>query len=177
MAMGRCEGERQMPLWIAGTDLPSGPGHPFYKRLDTILAKHGFDRFVEDLCAPYYAEKMGRPSIPPGVYFRMLMVGYFEGIDSERGIAWRCADSIARRRRTLNRWVRSTRTRCSRCRNWWRTRATTPTTRFGIWGSWRFAPTCRNRSGAAAVGKVSRRSGTRSTGTAAGTHAARAANG
>ena len=97
MAMGRCEGERQMPLWIAGTDLPSGPGHPFYKRLDTILAKHGFDRFVEGLCAPYYAEKMGRPSIPPGVYFRMLMVGYFEGIDSERGIAWRCADSLSLR--------------------------------------------------------------------------------
>ena len=97
MAMGRREGERQMPLWIAGTDLPSGPGHPFYKRLNTILAKHGFDRFVEDLCAPYYAEKMGRPSIPPGVYFRMLMVGYFEGIDSERGIAWRCADSLSLR--------------------------------------------------------------------------------
>ncbi len=82
MAMGRREGERQMPLWIAGTDLPSGPGHPFYKRLNTILAKHGFDRFAEELCQPFYAEKMGRPSIPPGVYFRMLMVGYFEGIDS-----------------------------------------------------------------------------------------------
>jgi len=97
MAMGQREGERQMPLWIAGTDLPSGPGHPFYKRLNTILAKHGFDRFVEELCAPYYAEKMGRPSIPPGVYFRMLLVGYFEGIDSERGIAWRCADSLSLR--------------------------------------------------------------------------------
>ena len=97
MAMGRSKGERQRPLWIAGTDLPSGPGHPFYKRLNNALAEHGFERFVEQICAGYYARVMGRPSMPPGVYFRMLMVGYFEGIDSERGIAWRCADSLSLR--------------------------------------------------------------------------------
>ncbi len=97
MAVGRRDGERQRALWIAGTDLPTGPGHPFYKRLSKILAQHGFDRFVEVLCAGCYAEVMGRPSMPPGVYFRMLMVGYFEGIDSERGIAWRCADSLSLR--------------------------------------------------------------------------------
>ena len=97
MAMGRREGERQGPLWIAGTDLPEGPGHPFYKRLSKILAEHGFDRFVEELCAGYYAEVMGRPWMLPGVYFRMLMVGYFAGIDSERGIGWRCADSLSLR--------------------------------------------------------------------------------
>jgi transposase len=95
MAMGRREGERHKPLWIAGSDLPTGPGHPFYKRLNRILTQHGFDRFVEQLCAAYYAKTMGRPSMAPGVYFRMLMVGYFEGIDSERGIAWRCADSLS----------------------------------------------------------------------------------
>ena len=97
MAMGRSKGERQRPLWIAGADLPRGPGHPFYNRLNKVLAEHGFERFVEQLCAGYYARAMGRPSIPPGVYFRLLMVGYFEGIDSERGIAWRCADSLSLR--------------------------------------------------------------------------------
>ena len=73
MAMGRREGARQRPLWIAGTDLATGPGHPFYKRLDKVLAKQGFDSFVEQLCEPLYATKMGRPSIPPGVYFRILL--------------------------------------------------------------------------------------------------------
>ena len=97
MAMGKREGDRQEPLWIAGSDLPRGPGHPFYKRLNNALAEHGFERFVEQICAGYYARVMGRPSMPPGVYFRMLMVGYFEGIDSERGIAWRCADSLSLR--------------------------------------------------------------------------------
>jgi len=97
MAMGMRNGERQRPLWIAGTDLPESPGHPFYRRLNGILAQCGFERFVEGLCGQYYAEVMGRPSVPPGVYFRMLMVGYFEGIDSERGIAWRCADSLCLR--------------------------------------------------------------------------------
>jgi len=80
-------------LFISYSDLPRGPSHPFYTRLDKILRKHDFDRFCEELCAAYYAEVMGRPSIPPGVYFRMLMIGYFEGIKSERGIAWRVADS------------------------------------------------------------------------------------
>ena len=97
MAMGKRNGDRQQPLWIVGADLPEAPGHPFYRRLNGILKKDGFDRFAEEICAPYYAEVMGRPSIPPGVYFRMLMVGYFEGIDSERGIAWRCADSLGLR--------------------------------------------------------------------------------
>ncbi len=80
-------------LFITYSDLPRGPSHPFYLRLDRILQKHEFDRFCEEVCAVAYAEVMGRPSIPPGVYFRMLMIGYFEGIESERGIAWRAADS------------------------------------------------------------------------------------
>lgn len=80
-------------LFISYSDLPLGPSHPFYTRLDKILRKHDFDPFCEDLCASCYAEVMGRPSISPGVYFRMLMIGYFEGIKSERGISWRVADS------------------------------------------------------------------------------------
>src|SRR5208283_2190065 len=94
MAVGRCESSDQME-WVMTCDLPKSPGHPFYRKLNELLRESGFDRFCEQLCAPYYAEKMGRPSIPPGVYFRMLLVGYFEGIDSQRGIAWRCSDSLA----------------------------------------------------------------------------------
>jgi transposase len=82
-------------LWIAASDLPASPGHPFYARVNAILDAHGFDRFVEGLCRRFYAPVMGRPSLAPGQYFRLLMVGYFEGIDSERGIAWRAADSLA----------------------------------------------------------------------------------
>ena len=93
MAMGKREGERQQDLWIATSELPQAPGHPFYQRLNGLLARHGFDAFAEGLCEKFYHDSLGRPSIPPGVYFRMLLVGYFEGIDSERGIAWRCADS------------------------------------------------------------------------------------
>jgi transposase len=74
----------------------TGPGHPFYSKLNAVLAETGFDEFVEKLCAPYYKDG-GRPGIPPGVYFRMLFIGYFEGLDSQRGIAWRCADSLALR--------------------------------------------------------------------------------
>jgi transposase len=85
----------QPPLWIAASDLPASPGHPFYARVNAILDAHGFDRFVEGLCRRFYAPVMGRPSLAPGQYFRLLMVGYFEGIDSERGIAWRAADSLA----------------------------------------------------------------------------------
>ena len=85
----------QSPLWIAASDLPASPGHPFYARLNAVLDAHGFDRFAEDQCREFYAEVMGRPSLPPGQYFRLLLVGYFEGIDSERGIAWRAADSLA----------------------------------------------------------------------------------
>jgi transposase len=76
--------------------LATGPGHPFFAKLNQVLADAGFDAFVEKLCAPYYKEG-GRPGIPPGVYFRMVLVGYFEGLDSQRGIAWRCADSLALR--------------------------------------------------------------------------------
>jgi transposase len=92
MALGKRKREQQ-GMWIATTELPKSPGHPFYKKLNELLAEADFDRWVEKLCAPYYAEKVGRPSIPPGVYFRMILVGYFEGIGSQRGIAWRCSDS------------------------------------------------------------------------------------
>jgi transposase len=93
MAMGKRPGDQQQDLWVPTAKMPQAPGHPFYRRLNGLLARHGFDRFVEGLCAKFYHDSIGRPSIPPGVYFRMLLVGYFEGIDSERGIAWRCADS------------------------------------------------------------------------------------
>jgi transposase len=98
MAMGQRAGEQHEPLWIGTSHLVDSPGHPFYHRLNELLREHGFDRFAEELCQGFYAPKMGRPSIPPGVYFRCLMIGYFEGIDSERGIAWRCADSLSLRR-------------------------------------------------------------------------------
>jgi transposase len=97
MAMGKKSHQEQQPLWVNATDLMFGPGHPFYEKLNGILAAGGFDDFVEEKCARFYAPAMGRPSIPPGVYFRALLVGYFERISSERGIAWRCADSLALR--------------------------------------------------------------------------------
>ena len=97
MAMGRREGERQDDLWIATRRLVEGPAHPFYSRLNEVLRDAGFDRFVEEKCERFYAGRLGRPGIAPGVYFRMIFVGYFEGIDSERGIAWRCADSLGLR--------------------------------------------------------------------------------
>lgn len=97
MAMGKKDKSGQSDFWIASQALAKSPGHPFYERLNSVLSKHGFDRFAEKLCAKFYADTMGRPSIPPGVYFRMLLVGYFERLDSERGIAWRCADSLALR--------------------------------------------------------------------------------
>ena len=93
MGMGRRREERQQELWIATGSLPETPQHVFYEKLNKLLAEAGFDAFVEELCAAYYVANTGRESIPPGVYFRMLFVGYFEGIDSQRGIAWRCADS------------------------------------------------------------------------------------
>ncbi|MBM3978260.1 MAG: transposase [Planctomycetes bacterium] len=95
MAMKRRAAEKQPELWIATSELVRTPGHPFYERLNKLLAEAGFDRFVEDRCARFYSAGKGRPSIPPGVYMRMLLVGYFEGLDSERGIAWRCADSMS----------------------------------------------------------------------------------
>ena len=98
MAMGtRKQGERQEDLWIAKADLPRTAGHPFYERLNGLLEEAGFDGFVEERCRRFYAEKMGRPSLAPGVYFRLLLMGYFEGLDSERGMAWRAADSLALR--------------------------------------------------------------------------------
>jgi len=94
MSMRR-RGSKQRSMWVADGALPRSSGHPFYTSLERTLSEAGFDRFVEDLCQPHYAEKQGRPSIPPGVYFRMLFVGYFEGLDSQRGIAWRCQDSLS----------------------------------------------------------------------------------
>jgi transposase len=94
MAMGKRKSE-QAPLWIPTTELPVSPGHPFYVRLNEVLDTAGFDRFVEDQCRAFYAPVMGRPGLAPGRYFRLLLVGYFEGLDSERGIAWRAADSLA----------------------------------------------------------------------------------
>jgi transposase len=92
MTMGRRK-DKQPELFIASNGLPKSPGHVFYDKLNALLASAGFDPFVEELCRPHYHEDVGRPSLPPGVYFRMLFVGYFEGIDSQRGIAWRCSDS------------------------------------------------------------------------------------
>src|SRR4051794_40634929 len=77
--------------------MPRSPGHVFYDRLQEVLLGAGFDGFVEEACRAYYAKTMGAPSVPPGRYFRMHMVGYFEGIDSERGIEWRCSDSFSLR--------------------------------------------------------------------------------
>jgi transposase len=96
MALGR-RGEQQPGMWVATTSLPRSAGHPFYSRMNALLAEAKFDEFAEAQCAPYYAETLGRPSIPPGVYFRMLLVGYFEGLDAQRAIAWRCSDSLALR--------------------------------------------------------------------------------
>ena len=95
MAIGK-RTPRQDEMFIPAAQIATGPGHPFYTKLNAVLAEAGFDEFVEQLCAPHYKEG-GRPSIPPGVYFRMLFIGYFEGLDSQRGIAWRCADSLGLR--------------------------------------------------------------------------------
>lgn len=96
MAMGR-QGDRQGEMMVLWDELPKSPGHAFYDRLQAVLSEAGFDAFVEKLCKPYYAPVMGAPSLPPGRYFRMHLVGYFEGIDSERGLEWRCADSLSLR--------------------------------------------------------------------------------
>lgn len=97
MSMGRRAKQRQEALWVEASRLAKGPGHPFYGRLNEILARHDFDSFAESICQEFYAEGLGRPSLPPGVYFRLMLIGYFEGIDSERGIAWRVADSLTLR--------------------------------------------------------------------------------
>ena len=98
MGMGRRAGERQEEFWIETGALPDVPRHCFYDKLNGILADGEFDEFVEEFCEPFYADNIGRPGIPPGVYFRMLFIGYFEGIDSQRGIACRCEDSLSIRR-------------------------------------------------------------------------------
>src|SRR5215472_7564414 len=99
MAMGtRKQREKQEGIWIAHTELAAAPGHPFYQKLNELLEGERFDEFVEGRCAKFYAAKFGRPSLTPGIYFRSLLIGYFEGIGAERGIAWRLADSLALRR-------------------------------------------------------------------------------
>ena len=94
----RKQREKQQDIWIAHTELASAPGHPFYQKLNELLEAERFDELVEDRCAKFYAAKYGRPSLTPGIYFRSLLIGYFEGIGAERGIAWRLADSLALRR-------------------------------------------------------------------------------
>ena len=96
MSMRRRKTERQGEFWVTSDSVPDAPRHVFYERLNRLLDESAFDEFVEDLCEPFYADR-GRPGIAPGVYFRMLFVGYFEDIDSQRGIAWRCADSLSLR--------------------------------------------------------------------------------
>ena len=96
MAMGRRKKRvRQEGLWIPTAVLPVGASHPFYQRLNQILDEKKFDEYVEAICEQFYADEVGRPGMAPGIYFRLLMVGYFEGIDSERGIAWRASDSLS----------------------------------------------------------------------------------
>ena len=82
-------------MWVATADLPKSAGHPFYARLNRVLDDAGFDTFVEAQCAQFYADGIGRPSLAPGRYVRLLLLGYFEGLDSERAIAWRAADSLS----------------------------------------------------------------------------------
>src|SRR5260370_6573093 len=98
MAMGtRKHRQRQEELWVTQTGLARAPEHPSYKRLNELLDGEKFDEFAESECARVYAHNNGRPSLPPGTYFRLLLIGYFEGIDSERGMAWRVADSLGLR--------------------------------------------------------------------------------
>ena len=93
--MGKKQTRPQDTMWVATSDLPKSPGHPFYQRLNQVLAANSFDSFVEAACRRFYAPKMGRPSLPPGRYFRLMLLGYFEGLGSERAMAWRAADSLA----------------------------------------------------------------------------------
>src|ERR1044071_5924474 len=114
MAMGKRKRKlRQQSMWVATQDLPRSASHPFYKRLNEVLERNRFDEYVEGWCEGFYAATMGRPSLAPGRYFRLLMLGFFEEIESERGIAWRAADSLSvrafwdwswmRRRQTMRR--------------------------------------------------------------------------
>src|SRR5260370_26825516 len=99
MSMGSGEGGEQPPLWMTASELARGEGPLFYRRLNELLGRHGLDRFVERLVEEkkIFAETLGRPSIPPGTYMRMMFVGFFEGLSSERAIAWKCADSLSLR--------------------------------------------------------------------------------
>ena len=97
MAMGKRRQRSQASMWIRHEELPTSKGHAFYEVVNQVLNIHCFDDWVEQACKSFYADRIGRPSLPPGIYFRCLLVGYFEGIDSERGIAWRCADSLSLR--------------------------------------------------------------------------------
>jgi transposase len=98
MTMGKRK-PRQESLFVTTDQLTPSAGHPFYLKLNALLAEADFDRWIERRCAASYEreEKRGQPSLPPGVYFRMLLIGYFEGLDSQRGIAWRCSDSLSLR--------------------------------------------------------------------------------
>jgi transposase len=98
MAMGKRAQHEQGDFWVPTASLPPAPAHPFYVQVNQILQSQGFDRFVEGLCRKFYAETMGRPSLAPAIYFRLMLIGYLEGIDSERGIAWRVADSLGLRK-------------------------------------------------------------------------------
>ena len=96
MAMGkRRRHAKQASMWVATEDLPRSAAHPFYRRLNQIFDQDDFDGYVEGLCQRFYADEVGRPGLPPGRYFRLLLIGYFEGLDAERAIAWRAADSFA----------------------------------------------------------------------------------
>ena len=106
MAMGKPRRNRQIDMWVAATELPRAASHPFYAQLNRLLREHGFDDFAEAQCASFYVETIGRPGAPPGIYFRLLLIGYFEGVDSERGIAWRAADSLALRYLSVSGWRR-----------------------------------------------------------------------
>ena len=97
MAMGKRPRDWQPAMWVPTTELPTSASHPFYDRLNQLLRDGGFDDFAEARCASFYAATMGRPGLAPGIYFRLLLVGYFEGLDSERAIAWRAADSLTLR--------------------------------------------------------------------------------
>ena len=111
MALGKRRRETQLPLFVVAADLPRTAAHPVYERLNQLLAEHQVDPFVEGLCAKFDHDSLGRPGLAPGCYFRLLLLGYFEGIDSERGIAWRASTKAARtRRRTRSGSTPTTRT-------------------------------------------------------------------
>lgn len=95
---GHAEAARKTRGAVVRGRVVEAPGHPFYKRLNEVLDKAGFDGFCEAQCSGFYHKKLGRPSLAPGLYFRIMMIGFFEGLDSERGIAWRLADSLTLRR-------------------------------------------------------------------------------